>query len=874
MKQNIFAKTVVREMKQHRTRTLVTIIGVAIASAMLTAVAVFAFSLRTYLLEQTIASEGSWQVYVQGLSAQEADAMAGDERVEMLYTAGELGYAAVDDTQGDGMYFRFVSRDAEAWKRLPVEIEEGRLPENENEVLLPETEIRVQGKTLETGDSFTVEMGQLLMDGIHVPPDQTGARMEDESLVCDFHPQREETFVVSGIYRNEYGQTDYYANGYLLYVGEGQGQQAYCDAYIEMKDPKDADRFLEDWIEGKDAPEYEGGVSWVRHDSLLRLQGVFRSEQYTGMIAGTLGTLILVIMAGAVSLIYNSFSISLRERTAQMGLLSSVGATKKQLRSSVRTEALIVGAAGIPLGIIAGIAGSGITLRVIGNGLVFFLTGGEGTILLDCPAWAILLAAALSFVTVLISAWIPSRRIRKITPMDAIRSAQDICIRPGGVRSGKLTEKLFGLPGTLAEKNYRRDRRKYKSTVISLTMSIVLFVTVSLFMRYLTAAGNVIMAVPKYDLEYYVVVEQDQEEVQTLERQEKMLEEQAAIDSWEVYRLVTIPIPMEKENFSGDYLKSNYWKEKLDGKIPFSCSAMVLRDREYDEYLQEQGLEKPEEEEGVLHGIYYDKMKDYDADEQKYKEWNAFSDRVGKRPLDAGSFENQEKELSFTPSFQIMFEQRARELPKQYTSDEASNPLLILSERQFEQFRQYLAGGSLLQFEIKARDYRQAGRDLQEAIQALPESERGTVNNMAAEAAANRQGILAIQVLCYGFIILISLIATANVFNTISTNLMLRRKEFAMLRSVGMDEKTFRRMMRYECVIYGVRSMLYGAVLSAGVSVVLWKWLAPVGGQSLILPWREMGVAVAGILVSVSATMLYTMKKIKRHNIIEELRIE
>src|SRR5699024_7192961 len=140
--------------------------------------------------------------------------------------------------------------------------------------------------------------------------------------------------------------------------------------------------------------------------------------------------------------IYNSFSISLRERTAQFGLLASVGATRKQLRKSLRFEAFLVSGLGIPLGLLAGVAGSAVTLHFIGGGLTAFMYGYEGGIRVQIYPVALLLAAAFAFLVVLVSVWIPSRRIRKISPMDAIRSTKDIRIRPRDVKSGRLTGKM------------------------------------------------------------------------------------------------------------------------------------------------------------------------------------------------------------------------------------------------------------------------------------------------------------------------------------------------------------------------------------------------------------------------------------------------
>ena len=208
------------------------------------------------------------------------------------------------------------------------------------------------------------------------------------------------------------------------------------------------------------------------------------NDNLAGILIGLIAIVIGIIMAGAISLIYNAFSISLRERTVQFGLLSSMGATKKQLRRSLRYEALFVSCIGIPLGCIAGTVGIGITLHFIGKGLTNMINGEALDIPLKISWGSVLAAVVLAFATVMISVWIPCRRVRRISPVEAVRASQDIRIRKKDVKTSGLSYKLFGLPGMLAQKNYKRDRKKYRSTVISLTMSILLFVSVSSFGGY------------------------------------------------------------------------------------------------------------------------------------------------------------------------------------------------------------------------------------------------------------------------------------------------------------------------------------------------------------------------------------------------------
>ena len=128
------------------------------------------------------------------------------------------------------------------------------------------------------------------------------------------------------------------------------------------------------------------------------------------------------------------------------------------------------------------------------------------------------------------------------------------------------------------------------------------------------------------------------------------------------------------------------------------------------------------------------------------------------------------------------------------------------------------------------------------------------------------------QILTYGFIVLISLIAAANVFNTISTNVMLRKREFAMLMSMGMSQKMLHKMMNYECIIYGLRSIFYGVAGSFVINLLLYTKIIRGAQIQFINPWKPIAGAVVWVMIVVFCTMLYSIHKVKNQNIIEELR--
>ena len=152
--------------------------------------------------------------------------------------------------------------------------------------------------------------------------------------------------------------------------------------------------------------------------------------------------------------------------------------------------------------------------------------------------------------------------------------------------------------------------------------------------------------------------------------------------------------------------------------------------------------------------------------------------------------------------------------------------------------------------------------------------ERLRTQDIAAQEEENRNIVIIIQVFAYGFIILISLIAAANVFNTISTNIALRRREFAMLKSVGMTAKGFNRMMNFECILYGTRALLFGLPVSVGISYLIHLAVSEGYQKDFTLPWVAIGIAVLSVFLVVFVTMMYSMSKVKKDNPIDALKNE
>lgn len=861
---NIFSKITARTMRQNKTRTIVTIIGVMLSTAMITAVTTFGSSLQGFLVDYSVSRDGRWHVMARSLEPEQAREIAKLEEVESAAAVTELGYALFEPVRENSPtipYLYVQSLSEEALAMLPASLTEGRMPREEDEVAIPSYLLanEQEGMVTRVGDTLTLQLGERTLDGEHL--DQTDAYMEGEE---SFIPETTKTFRVVGIYES-WPNMAFAGAGYDVLAGPALGDGSYQDLYLELKSPEEVYSF---------AGEYLSDTETVYNSSLLRWLGVSDNDNFFKVIAGLMGILILVIMAGSITLIYNAFSISLRERTTQFGLLSSIGATKKQLRSSMRYEALFVSAVGIPLGILAGIGGIGVTLHYIGRDITNFIYGAQMGIDLAVEPWAVCLAVAIALLTILISVWIPSRRIRRISPLEAIRANTDIKIRPREVKTAKWVPSLFGLEGMMAEKNYKRDRKKYRATVVSLTMSIVLFTTAALFNIYLTKTGAFVLEAPEVELEYRIY--EDTDSKQQKEAEEIVTRAEGVTEAF-VYRRAYLALQVPNEWLNPKMLEeAGLGNLEEDGKTPVEIAVLVLQDEAFERYARSQGADpKAYQDTDRLRLLYVNQMKTYNSQTQRYERATIFEQGEGE-VLTAGHLAYEES-VTFEPVLEAQLGDAAESLPKELESLEGQITALI-PEEMYRSFRDLLAGkennASLVKvYSIRCEEPSRTFERIEKALRQKNLDQVGYLDNLAAQYESDRNALAAVKVLTYGFIILISLIAVANVFNTVSTNLLLRRREFAMLRSMGMSPKGFHRMMNYECLIYGMRAIAYGVILTILISLAIRRIIGAGADIGFIVPWGYLGAAVLGIFLAVFITMMYTMYKIKRNNIVEELKM-
>lgn len=857
---NIFARITARTMKENKTRTIVTMIGVILSTAMITAVVTLGGTFQNFFIEYTKEQDGSWHVAGLSLPVKEAEKAEKQEKVVNSTKVAEIGYARYEHLLSPMMPYLYVQSFSENTRSmLPVALKEGKFPEKQNEVIIPDylNANLEEGNQILIGDTLPLELGEREYKGERLS--QINSYMGTETKAEEsFVPKEKREFTVVGIYDYSSLVTSVGAPGYEVYAGPGNETGSYTDLYVELKDIKKTYDFQK---------EVFGGYGSVTHESLLRWYGVVDNDRFSTVYTGLLLILTAVIMTGSVLLIYNAFSISLRERSTQFGLLSSLGATKKQLRQSMRYEAFMVSLIGIPLGVLSGIAGIGITLHFIEEGLSQWLYGESKEIPLVVNAGAVLLSVMIAFFTVFISVWIPSKRIKRLSPMEAIRASEDIKIRPGEVKTGGWVFKIFGLPGMMADKNYKRDRKKYRTTIVSLSISILLFTTAALFQIYLIETGSIVMDIPTVDVEC-VLYEPDKDG----EKTDKILEKTEGIKeifSYEkVYLMLQVPSEILGSVFEGREVMTD------ENYTVISAETVILPNEVFEEMAKKEGISlSAYKNTEVPRFLYTENEHTYNSSTQRYETQDYFLENGEKRAeLGWITTSGEEEKEIFEPQGEIILGDAVEKLPEKM-GIRNTDFALFMSESMYQDFSEYfLRTDPIKTYNIKCENPGVVSETLEKELKEQGiQSEN--VTDLHALYQQDRNTMMAVQILTYGFIILISLIAVANVFNTISTNFMLRRKEFAMLRSMGMSPKGFNRMLYYECLIYGSKSVLYGIILTVMVSYVICKVIGIGADAGFVIPWGALIIAIAGVFLVVFASMIYAMCRIRKNNIVEELKM-
>lgn len=892
---SIFRRYTLQSLRHNKSRTFVTIVGIVLSVAMITAVTTSVSSLLNYMMEVVIEDQGCWHVSVGRVDEEKLRSALEKEDVEKSAVLRDVAYGKLETVKRERTPYLYISGfSGDFTELLSLHMKEGRLPENSSELIVPAWLADRAGIPCKVGESIEIE---------------TGVRKQKENgeLIWQDHPYTDQeifegngkkAYQIVGIYESAdfgYWEVEEDMAGFPVLTRDEAAAPADTAvssgggmAYLTIRDLDHTNEFIQ-------TLEDENGELYVsQNHTYLKLVKGDREDSMFKMLTCMAVILIAIIMFGSVCLIYNSFAISVNERKRQYGLLNSIGATPKQLRTAVVFEAVVLSAIGIPVGVLVGIGGMSLVFYLLRDTFQAFLNvGAAGAVIhMSAAVWAVVLAAAVGFITVLISAYLPARKAMKINAIDAIRQTTDIAVKPGRLKTFRLTERVFGLEGMLGSKNYKRNKKRYRATVFSLFISVVLFISASSFSGYLSYSLKDIMRRYDCDIQYSSHIGTGKESEQLFHQMEQV---NGVTDRTWHYNFWEARLEIPKECLSGQGakgtgglpdLKEDGQDEKIgEGNVVYSnIIVSFIQDKEYEEYLRANGIDpEPYLNKENPAALIFDKdVVLWSTDEDRYVYSRIFKENPETAKLSfeiwPESKENEEGQGEWIDPYisgkrKISIGEIRNETMKGFDYEQYLDPVILFPMSAMDRIipeDERAAAETVMTF--KAEEPDMAYVDMQDILDQNGTS--GNLTNIADQIRMNRALMMVLNVFSYGFILLISLIAVANVFNTISTNVFLRRREFAMLRSVGMTQKGFRRMMNYECVLYGVKGLVYGLPVAIAITALIWYVVKDEVAVSFYIPWQSIVIAVGSVFLVVFVTMVYSFSKIRRDHVADTLKGE
>lgn len=839
---NIFHKVALQGLKKNHTRTLVTIVGVVLSAALITAVATFAVSLQTYMVNGAVMKYGNWHVAFPDADTSFVQEQADDSRVANIASFENIGYGALKGGQNPDKPYVFIAGfNKKAFSALPVELLSGRLPENSSEILVPAHVAANGGVKISVGDTLSLAVGTRKA-GNETLNQHDSYRSGEETLT----PTAEKTYTVVGICQRPTFE-DRSAPGYTLITTADAAPASSLSAFVALKKPSQLRSYV-----GSEG----GSHTYVLNDDVLRFMGLSEDKVFNALLYSVGGILVALIMLGSVFLIYNSFNISLNERTHQFGILMSVGATEKQLRNSVLFEGLCIGAIGIPIGILIGLPSIRLVLSIVAKNFSNVLYSNVPlTLVVSVPALAA--AAVISMITILISAYIPAKKAAGTPVMECIRQTNEVKVEAKAIKTSNLTSRLYGLEGTLALKNFKRNKRRYRSIILSLTLSVVLFVSSSAFGIYLDQVAEQSAVEMDGDILLYTrdMTESDFSQLyDALKTADGMTKSTNQAVSTYTCKVNTSELT---NGFLDTYRKSAGFDASSE-TVKLSLDVQFIEDSIYQSFIESLGLSKAE-------------YTGQDAKMIIVGKYNGGLDLFTERSMD---FTLNTESGAQTKTIHTTFaDTYPLDPPPAEPSEVKGYVLMVVAPHQMKPQFDALDAPTKLGLTFWSDHPAQSTAKMQEIIEGSGITSSYTLYNVHAILEQNRNILFIVNLFTVVFIAMISLIAVANVFNTISTNIKLRRRELAMLRSVGMSDRDFNKMMRFECALYGARTMLWGLPLSGFLSWLIYKGMVVGGGDiEFMFPWNSIGISMLGVFLVVFITTLYAIRKIKKENIIDALR--
>lgn len=838
----------IKNLKLNKKRTIVTIIGIILSTALMVGIGLLFSSFQDYMIRETISYNGKYEAEYGDVSLDKLNSI--DKKDFSYFYQKAIGFSKFDSANEYKPYIYISSVDKEYFKEL--HLISGRFAENDSELVISNHINTNGGASYKIGDIITLKYGERVIEGVNTLANNEYYEEETLNIVG------EKTYTIVGIVERSNFE-DYSASGYSTFTLDMNDKEGTVNVFVMFNNKKKIIKQSEDLAKKLG---YDNAISY--NSTLLALYG----ESTYGNIMKSMITMIIIMLSlvsiGCIVVIYNSFAISVMERKKEFGLLSSIGATKKQLSYTIFFEALIEGTIGIILGIGGAYIGIGTVILIINN-----LIGDILVLKLNLVTniMFIIIPVIFMILVIFISALVPSRRAAKVSPIEAIRQNDDIKINKKKIKTGKLVNKLFGIEGEIALKNIKRNKKKYRVTIVSLFISIVLFISFSSYMNYTIDTASSVMGEVPYD--YQISYFGDDNDIDALDKISEIIKSND-VKEYISYSASNLSI-IGNYTYSDEYLdfyKSAYGDDGIKALTNLKyqyISIYILDDISYNKYKELIGLDKDSV-------ILLNKFKGVSYGNNKRVNYDIPVINNGDINIKICNFDDNDEDVDTTKYCNkkidnIFVTNKSFDLIEEFSY--MSDFKLIVNKKLYDNISD--SGTHYTQFNIISDNT----DNIDKLTKELDKYDNVNYTNVKESMKQANNMILVIKILMYGFIGLVTLIGVTSVFNTISTSMALRKREFAVLRSIGLTRKGFNKILFFESLFFGLKSLIYAIPVSLGVTIIIHYALADMMSiNSIVIPWKAIIISIVSVFVIVLLTMMYSTSKIKKHNIIEQIREE
>lgn len=882
---SITKKLALRHLKQNKTRSVLTVLGITISVVMLTVIFTCATSFAHYYGERAINTNGNWHFFVKTdyESAKKyllSDSSLKDIGFEKDLSSEEQSYKIYSDKANYLRTGTIYQGDAQYIKDTVTCKYDGALPKSDNEIMVEQSLIKNNGIELKIGDEIKIAVGSRLKGDFVILPVKGNYQFGER-----FEKEKDETFKVVGILHNNEptergaiirGMSDLKSKNLVAY---GKIKKITPFLYIKINGIYDKFGFT------KKKRAFNVGENTGFLNSRLAFS-IDKNNLPQVLKLTAIGIVVFaVIFVSSFAMIYNSFALSVGEQIKYLGMLSSVGATRKQKKKTLYFEGAILGGIGIILGIALGLLTTFISQSAMNAKIVSIMEGYNDNIKYSThiSLWVLCLIVILAALTVFVSIISPVQKAARITAIDAIRKTDEIK-RKGKIRTPFIITKLFGFEGDIAFKNLRRNGRKSRTIIACICICAVLFLSCNYFCETFKEASNL-----DYEIPYQIMYQYSAESKAQLEKARNYLKTNKRVKRfysiWEAwYSILRGDInPYDNSRlYDMSFQKESIFvdKYKFIATQDITYTAHLLDDEDFNALCKKNGIDYKKyyspDKDGSIKTIV---INGIDRNDEPIFNNNLLGKTIGCYDIDSEKTERENKLDENGNQVYFYYKTGCTSIYKfcDFIKYDKDNPICNLDSSGVAFYApkcvydKYSDDDSFyFDYGIETDEPYKVEKELKDY---LSENEaEGDVYNNYNWMMKEKSIISAVQFLSYAFILLITLITVFNIINTMTAQIANRKKELAMLKSVGMTPKEFKKTLIFESMFYG----LFGLLLGVPLSLVINRVVGYIISKDNPIPfsvniWLYL-IACVAVFVIIGLTMIYSLKLIKNNSIIDSLK--